>query len=74
MTGIARQIADLRHEARRHERQIATLKDRYGTGTRPSWVGEEIAMSEAAARTCRDTATAMEAAMAEDGEDGECAS
>lgn len=43
------------------EQQIRDLESKYGTGVRPSWVGEDITRYWLYARDAKDQLTAMEA-------------
>lgn len=48
------------------EQQIRDLESKYGTGVRPSWVGEDITRYWLYARDAKDQLAAMEASNATD--------
>lgn len=48
-------MSDTKKEIERLEQMIAALEERYGTGVRPGWVGEDIAMYVARIQKLRNT-------------------
>ena len=54
-------IADLRREANDQDAQAKSLIAQFGTGIRPAWVGEEIAIYRHRAAQARAEADQLEA-------------